>query len=252
MIEVAHLFKSYGSVRVLDDVSLSLPAGGVTALIGPNGAGKSTLLSIVARLLEPDRGTVHVDGLDVFATPGAVLARRLAILKQHTQITPRLTVAELVAFGRFPYSRGRLTREDAERVADAIAYVDLTAVQDRVIDVLSGGQRQRAFIAMVLAQDPTCLLLDEPLNNLDMKHAAAIMRLLRRAADDLGKTVVVVIHDINFASCHADRIVAMKEGRLILNDTPAAVMRPDVLRDVYDMDIAVHDIDGARIAAYYR
>ena len=252
MIKVANVSKSYGTTRVLDDVSLSLPKGGLTALIGPNGAGKSTLLSIMARLLSPDAGTVHVDGLDVFATPGAVLARRLAILKQNNQITPRLTVAELVAFGRFPYSRGRLTREDAERVSDAIAYVDLSAVQDRLIDELSGGQRQRAFIAMVLAQDPACLLLDEPLNNLDMKHAAAIMRLLRRAADDLGKTVVVVIHDINFASCHADRIVAMKEGRLILQEAPAAVMKPEVLRAVYDMDIAVHEISGMRLAAYYR
>lgn len=252
MIEIAHVSKSYGATRVLDDVSLSLPAGGLTAVIGPNGAGKSTLLSIVARLMVPDHGSVHVDGLDVFATPGAVLARRMAILRQANQITPRLTVGELVAFGRFPYSHGRLTREDGEKIEEAIAYVDLAGLSDRLLDELSGGQRQRAFIAMVLAQDPACLLLDEPLNNLDMKHAAATMRLLRRAADELGKTVVVVIHDINFASCHADRIVAMKDGRLAFSGGPDEVMREDVLRSIYDMEVAVHEVNGARLGAYYR
>ena len=252
MIEVAHVSKSYGAARVVDDVSFRLPAGGLSAVIGPNGAGKSTLLSIMARLLQPDAGTVRVDGLDVFTAPGNALARRLAILKQNNQITPRLTVAELVAFGRFPYSHGRLTREDAERVEEAIAYVDLSEARDRGIDELSGGQRQRAFIAMVLAQDPACLLLDEPLNNLDMKHAAATMRLLRRAAEDLGKTVVVVIHDINFASCYADRILAMKDGRLLLEETPEGLMRTEVLRAVYDMDITVHEVAGQRLAAFYR
>ncbi len=252
MIEIEHLAKSYGAARVLDDVSLSLPAGGLTAIIGPNGAGKSTLLSIAARLLRPDSGRVRVDGLDVFATPGDVLAKRLAMLRQSNPVTPRLTVEELVGFGRFPHSRGRLTVEDMARIAEAIAYVDLTAYAGRLIEELSGGQRQRAFIAMVLAQDAASLLLDEPLSNLDMKHAAATMRLLRRAVDELGKTVVVVIHDINFASCYADRIVAMKAGRLCVEGPPDDIMREEVLAAVYDMPIRVRDIDGQRLATYYR
>ncbi|MFG1343282.1 ATP-binding cassette domain-containing protein [Xanthobacter autotrophicus DSM 431] len=252
MIEIEHLSKSYGATRVLDDVSLTLPAGGLTAVIGPNGAGKSTLLSIAARLLAPDAGRVRIDGLDAFETPGHVLAKRLALLRQSNTITPRLTVEELVGFGRFPHSRGRPTPEDARHVAEAIAYVDMTGLATRLLDELSGGQRQRAFIAMVLAQDPACLLLDEPLNNLDMKHAAATMKLLRRAADELGKTVVVVIHDINFASCYADRIVAMKDARVRLQGSPGEVMREEVLRDIYDMDIRVRELDGHRLGAYYR
>ncbi|MFG1418646.1 ABC transporter ATP-binding protein [Xanthobacter sp. V0B-10] len=252
MIEIRNLSKSYGAARVLDDVSLDLPPGGLTALIGPNGAGKSTLLSIVARLMPASAGRVTLDGRDVAATPGAELARRLAILRQDNAVTPRLTVEELVAFGRFPHSRGRLTAEDREKVAAAIGYVDLAPLGGRFLDELSGGQRQRAFIAMVLAQDTDYLLLDEPLNNLDMKHAAATMRLLRRAADELGKTVVVVLHDINFASCHADRIVAMKDGRLAFQGPPDALMRHEVLRAIYDMDIAVMEVDGARVGLFYR
>jgi len=252
VIDIRNVSKSYGPARVVDDLSLRLPAGGLTAIIGPNGAGKSTLLSMVARLLAPDSGRITVDGLDVNTTPGPVLAKRLAILKQANEMALRLTVAELVAFGRFPHSRGRPTAQDREKIAEAIGYVDLAGLADQPIDEMSGGQRQRAFIAMVLAQDPACLLLDEPLNNLDMKHAAATMRLLRRAADELGKTVVVVIHDINFAACHADRIVALKAGRLCFAGTPDELMRPEVLRAIYDMDVRVYEVDGMRLGAYYR
>src|SRR5690606_5466437 len=162
-----------------------------------NGAGKSTLLSIVSRLIPADEGTVTVDGMDVATTPGERLARRLAVLRQDNHLSVRLTVRELVAFGRFPHSGGRLTARD-HRLAD------------RQLDQLSGGQRQRAHVAMVLCQDTDYVLLDEPLNNLDMRHAVHMMRRLRRMADDFGKTVVLVVHDINFASCHSDTIVAMK------------------------------------------
>lgn len=252
MIEIAAVRKTYGDFVALDDVSLSLPAGGLTAMIGPNGAGKSTLLSIAARILSMDAGRVSIDGFDVTQTPGEVLARRLAFLQQNNQVTPRLTIAELVAFGRYPYSKGRLTAEDHDKMAEAIAYVGLDDLRHRYLDELSGGQRQRAFVAMVLAQDTDVLLLDEPLNNLDMKHAASLMRLFRRAADDLGKTVVVVLHDINFASAYADRIVAMKEGRIVCHGTPDEIMQSEVLNSVYDMDIAIHQIDGMKLGLFYR
>ena len=251
MIDIRNVTKAYGETVVVDDVSLSLPAGGLTAIVGPNGAGKSTLLSMVARLTAMNAGSVRIDGLDISSTPGDVLAKKLAILRQDNHVTPRLTVEELVSFGRYPHSKGRLTIEDKAKVDAAIGYVEMETLRARFLDELSGGQRQRAFVAMVLAQDPDCLLLDEPLNNLDMNHARAMMQLLRRAADDLAKTVVLVIHDINFAACYADRIVAMREGRIVFNGTPDDIMRPDVLRSVYDMDIAIHEMNGVKLGMYY-
>ena len=251
MIEIRNLSKAYGRVPVLRDVSLVLPRGGVTALIGPNGAGKSTLLSIMARLVAPDTGSVSVDGMDVTATPGPELARRLAILRQENHLVARLSVRDLVAFGRFPHSRGRLTDADRGAVDRALGYLDLAPLADRFMDQLSGGQRQRAFVAMVLAQDTDYILLDEPLNNLDMKHARGMMRLLASAARGLGKTVVVVLHDINFASCNADRIVAMQDGAIFANGPVAEIVTPDLLSRLYDMEIPVEEIAGRRLALYY-
>ncbi|WP_435743566.1 iron ABC transporter ATP-binding protein [Nocardioides sp. SYSU DS0663] len=251
MIEVAGVTKSYGAVRVVDDVSLRVPVGGMTSLIGPNGAGKSTLLSMVARLLPVDSGRITVDGIDVNRASSAEVARRLAILRQDNHVPLRLTVRELVAFGRHPHSRGRTGPADAEHVARALRHVSLLDLADRYLDELSGGQRQRAFVAMVLCQDTDYVLLDEPLNNLDMKQSVEVMRLLRRAVDELGKTVVLVLHDINVASAHSDRIVAMRAGRVAADGTPREVLSPDVLRDVYDLDIDVHEVGGHRFGLYW-
>ena len=142
-------------------------------------------------------------------------AKRVAILKQANHLNVRLTVRELVSFGRYPYSKGRLNEEDDKFVDQALEYMNLTDMQDKFLDELSGGQKQRAFISMVIAQDTEYILLDEPLNNLDMKHSVQIMKILRKLVDELGKTVVIVLHDINFASVYSDRIVALKDGRLV-------------------------------------
>ena len=251
MIVASEVTKTYGATSVVDGVSLTLPSGGVTSIIGPNGAGKSTFLSMVSRLMAMDKGTVTVDGLDVTNAPSDVLARRLSILRQENHMTARLTVRDLVSFGRYPHSKGRLTVDDKRHIEEAITYLNLTDLSERFLDELSGGQRQRAFVAMVLCQDTDYVLLDEPLNNLDMKHAMGMMKLLRRAANELGKTVVLVLHDINFASWYSDYIVAMKEGRVV-NQGPAKLMiNPAVLSDIYDMDIKVHEIGGQRISLYY-
>ncbi|MBP2268592.1 iron complex transport system ATP-binding protein [Pseudarthrobacter sp. PvP004] len=251
MITVRNLTKRYGGTTVLDDVSCEIPRGGITSIIGPNGAGKSTLLSLVSRLQPMDAGRISVAGLDVAATPSKELAKTMAILRQENHLTMRLTVRDLVAFGRFPHSGGRPTIEDLEHVDEAIRQLDLTSMADKFVDELSGGQRQRAYIAMVLAQDTEYLLLDEPLNNLDMKHSVEMMRLLRRLADELGKTVVLVVHDINFASCYSDTILAMKNGRLIHQGAPSDIMRAGMLYDVYDIDIRIEEIDGNRIGVYF-
>ncbi|WP_024818524.1 iron ABC transporter ATP-binding protein [Arthrobacter sp. 31Y] len=251
MITVRNVTKRYAGTTVLDDVSCEIPRGGITSIIGPNGAGKSTLLSLISRLQPMDAGGVSVAGLDVTATPSRELAKTMAILRQENHLTMRLTVRDLVAFGRFPHSGGRPTVEDLEHVDEAIRQLDLTSMADKFVDELSGGQRQRAYIAMVLAQDTEYLLLDEPLNNLDMKHSVEMMRLLRRLADELGKTIVLVVHDINFASCYSDTILAMKNGRLIHQGTPSDIMRAGMLYDVYDIDIRIEEIDGNRIGVYF-
>jgi iron complex transport system ATP-binding protein len=207
--------------------------------------------SMVSRLLAMDKGSVTVDGLDVTTTPSDQLARRLSILRQDNHLTSRLTVRDLVTFGRFPYSKGRPTLDDKAHIDRAIDYLNLGPLADRYLDELSGGQRQRAFVAMVLCQDTDYVLLDEPLNNLDMKHARSMMQILRAAATDLGKTVVLVLHDINFAAWYSDTIVAFRDGRLRVAGPVEAVIRADVLHDIYDMDIQVHEVDGRRICLFY-
>lgn len=244
--------KAYGGKRVVDDVSFTLTQGGVVSLIGPNGAGKSTLLSMMSRLLPMDAGRVLVDGLDVAAVEGKVLARRLAVLRQENHFVSRLTVHDLVGFGRYPHSRGRLTSVDRDKIESAMDFLDLGGLADRFLDQLSGGQRQRAYVAMVLCQDTDYVLLDEPLNNLDMRHGVAMMRLIRRAADELKRTVVLVVHDINFASAYSDRILAMKDGRLVHDGAPADIMVPDILETVFDIPVHVERVRGHAIGVYYR
>ena len=251
LIELCGVVKRYGPAVVVDGVSLTIPRGGVTALIGPNGAGKSTLLSIIGRLLPADGGRVWVDGLDVAAAPGPALARRLSILRQENQAAVRLSVRELVEFGRFPYSQGRLTAADRRPVQQALEFMELEELAGRPLDRLSGGQRQRAFIAMCLSQDTDYLLLDEPLNNLDLRHAAQTMALIRRLAAELDKTIVIVLHDINFASYHADRIVAMQDGAIVADGPPPEVITAEGMVALFGLAAPVHTFAGQPLAAYF-
>ncbi|MBB3021550.1 iron complex transport system ATP-binding protein [Microvirga lupini] len=251
MIEVANATKTYGDTIVVRDVSLTIPRRGITSIIGPNGAGKSTLLSMISRLMPMSAGTVTVEGLDVTSTPSDVLAKRLSILRQDNRIASRLTVRDLVEFGRYPYSKGRLTVEDRDHASRAISFLGLELLADRFLDELSGGQRQRAYVAMVLCQDTDYVLFDEPLNNLDMKHAVGMMKLLRQAADALDKTIVLVLHDINFASCYSDYIVAMRDGTIVRHGTPDAIMTSAVIQEVYGMNVEVQEIRGRKISVYY-
>lgn len=252
MIEVNNVSKRYGETVVVNGVSLTIPSGGITSIVGPNGAGKSTLLAMISRLLPMSQGSVTVAGLDVTRTDTAELAKRLSILRQDNHLQLRLTVRDVVAFGRYPHTRGRMTLEDKKHIDQAISYLNLQDLSERFLDELSGGQRQRAFVAMVLCQDTDYVLLDEPLNSLDMKNSVDIMRILRRAADELGKTVVVVLHDINFASCYSDLIIGMRNGEVACAGSPETLIQPHVLKDLYDLDVAVHDIEGQRLCVHYR
>lgn len=250
MIEISDLTKRYGAATVVDHVSLTIERGGVTAIVGPNGAGKSTLLSIVGRLLAPDEGTVLVDGLDVAGVKSDLLARRLAILRQDHRVPVRLTVRELVSFGRFPH-RDATNGDHEAHVDRAIESLGLAPLQRRRLEELSGGQRQRAFIATVLCQDTDYVLLDEPLNSLDMRHAIDTMRIVRSLADDLAKTVVIVLHDVNVAAAQADRIVAMRGGCVVADGTPGVIVRPHVLDDVFGVHVDVRVIDGRPVALHF-
>ncbi|MEC0331861.1 ABC transporter ATP-binding protein [Paenibacillus macerans] len=251
MIKVRGASKRYGGKKVVDNVTLDIAEGKITSFIGPNGAGKSTLMSMVSRLIAKDEGEIIISGKEIGSWNSRELAQKISILKQSNHINLRLTVRDLVAFGRFPYSQGKLTKEDQRYVDEAIQYMDLAPMQHKYLDELSGGQKQRAFIAMVIAQDTEYVLLDEPLNNLDMKHSVQIMKVLRRLTDELGKTVVLVIHDLNFASCYSDYIVALKNGVVVREGTKDEIIDPAVLREVYEMDIPIENIGGNRICVYF-
>lgn len=251
MVVVKGVTKRYNGKTVVDNVSLTIPKGKITSFIGPNGAGKSTLVSMMSRLLSKDQGEVYIDGKEISEYKSNELAKKLSVLKQTNHLNIRLTVRDLVGFGRFPYSQGRLTKEDQAIIDQSLAYMELEDLADRYLDQLSGGQRQRAFIAMVLAQDTEYIMLDEPLNNLDMKHSLQIMRVLQRMVDELGKTIVLVIHDINFASCYSDYIVALKDGKVVNEGEKTSIINEQVLKEVYDMDIHIETIRGNRIGIYY-
>ncbi|MGP9536506.1 iron ABC transporter ATP-binding protein [Brachybacterium sp. AOP43-C2-M15] len=254
MITIDAVRKQYTSVSgtvEIGPLDLEIPSGGVTALVGPNGAGKSTLLTMVGRLLGIDEGAIEVAGYDVSSTASKDLAKILSVLRQENHFITRLTVRQLVGFGRFPYSQGRLTRLDEQKISEAIDFLDLDDLEDRYLDQLSGGQRQRAYVAMVLAQDTEYVLLDEPLNNLDMRHSVQMMGRLRDAARQLGRTIVVVLHDINFAAHYADHIIAMKDGGVVEAGPVAEIMDGTVLTRVFDTPVQVIDGPTGPLAVYY-
>lgn len=252
MIRLSEVVKRYSADVQIGPISLELPAGGIIALVGPNGAGKSTVLTMMGRLLAPDEGRVEVGGLDVHRTPSKRVATKVSILRQENHFVTRLTVRQLVGFGRYPYSAGRLTADDEAKISEAIDFLNLADLEQRFLDQLSGGQRQRAYVAMVLAQDTDYLLLDEPLNNLDAQRSVQMMQQLRRAADDLGRTIVIVLHDINFAAAYSDYIVAMENGRIAVHGTPDEIIRDEVLSAVFHTPVTVIDGPNGRFAAYHR
>ncbi|MBZ2195687.1 iron ABC transporter ATP-binding protein [Occultella gossypii] len=251
MITLTNVRKSYGDEVTIGPVDLQIPTGGITALVGPNGAGKSTLLTMIGRLMGMDQGAIEIAGFDVASTASKDLAKIVSILRQENHFITRLTVRQLVGFGRFPYSKGRLTQHCEDTISKAIDFLELTDLEHRYLDQLSGGQRQRAYVAMVLCQETDHVLLDEPLNNLDMKHSVQMMRHLKRAATELGRTIIVVLHDINFAGQYADHICAVKDGRVVEFGTPAVIMTDEVLTRVFDTDVQVIDGPNGALAVYY-
>ncbi|TDX32747.1 iron complex transport system ATP-binding protein [Modicisalibacter xianhensis] len=235
------LHAGYESRRVLDGVDLTVAEGKLTVLLGPNGSGKSTLLKTLARTLTPNAGRVCLDGQDIHRRNTREVAQRLGILPQGPSAPEGLTVRQLVAMGRFPHQR--LWRQDAEQdnraIREAMDYADVTDFAERSVDALSGGQRQRCWIAMVLAQETDLILLDEPTTFLDLKVQVDLLELLVRLAHDKGRTLLVVLHDLNLAAAYADILIMMRQGRIEHSGPPETVFTSAHLKQVFDLDAHV-------------
>lgn len=252
MITAENLYKKYGDRVVLDGLNIEFPKGKVISLIGGNGAGKSTLLSVISKLVAQDEGKVFITKEEIRDITSKDFATKLSFLRQSNHTHIRLKVKELVSFGRFPYNRGkRMSAEDEQKIAEAISFMELEDMTDQFLDELSGGQRQRAYLAMILAQDTENILLDEPLNNLDMKYSVQIMKTLRDFAHKKGKTVIVIVHDINIASQYSDYIAALKDGVVCHFGTTNEIIKPRILKDIFDIDFEVILNRGCRFCLYY-
>jgi iron complex transport system ATP-binding protein len=226
---------------VIDGESINIPVGKITALIGPNGSGKSTLLKTLARQLKPEFGHVIIDGREIATLPSTELARKLGILFQENVAPNDLTAEELVFYGRHPHRRffESLTPDDNAAVEEALRLADLLELRHRQISHLSAGQRQLAWIAMAVAQQPHYLLLDEPTTFLDLAHQFDVMDLIRRLNRDLGKTIVLVVHDLNLAARYADHIFALRDGKIIASGSPREVLTVEKLRQVFDVETVI-------------
>jgi iron complex transport system ATP-binding protein len=237
VIETHHLELSYDSVPVIDALDVHVPAGKITALVGPNGCGKSTLLRGLARLLKPKGGSVLLDGKDIHAIPTRELAKRLGILPQGPVAPEGLTVRELVAQGRYPHQSWlqQWQADDESAVNKALHITGMAALAERPVDALSGGQRQRAWIAMTLAQETEIILLDEPTTFLDLSHQIEVLHLLERLNRDEGRTIVMVVHDLNHATRHAHHIIALRKGQIAAAGDPKAVVTHDLLHSVFNV-----------------
>jgi iron complex transport system ATP-binding protein len=225
----------YDDQIVIDHLDIGIPPGKITAIVGSNGSGKSTLLKAFARILTPFEGCVYLDGQQVHATPTRELARRLSILPQKAQAPEALTVGELASYGRYPHRRWLrgADKDDERMVAWALDIVGLTELRERPVHSLSGGQQQRVWIAMTLAQGASYMLLDEPTSHLDACHQLEVMELLARLNRDEGKTIVMVLHDLNLAARYAHHMIALKDGCIALTGAPQLVMTAETLRTVF-------------------
>lgn len=237
---------------LLEGLTFDLPAGRSIALVGHNGSGKSTLLKLMARQQAPGAGSIRFMGEPLEHWNARAFARRLAYLPQYTPVAPGMKVRELVALGRYPWhgALGRFGVKDAAKVEEAIERTGIAALADRLVDTLSGGERQRAWLAMMVAQDAGCLLLDEPISALDIGHQLEVMTLVRDLARDTGMTVVTVLHDINMAARFCDLIVALHSGRVLTISTPQDIMTPDALQRIYNvrMDVMQQPQGGYPVA----
>jgi len=231
----------YGDRLIVKELSVAIPDRRITTIIGPNGCGKSTLLKAMTRILQPQSGSVVLDGKSISRENTKLLARKLAILPQTPEAASGLTVGELVSYGRYPHQQGfgRLTKRDYEVIDWALQVTGTSDYKTRTVDALSGGQRQRVWIAMALAQETEMIFLDEPTTYLDLAHQLEVLELLQRLNEEERRTIVMVLHDLNQAARFSDYIVAMKDGRIVKAGAPKEIMRRDVLKQVFRIDAEI-------------
>ena len=243
-----NLVLSYGAATIVDHVSLHIPEGKVSAFLGPNGSGKSTIFRALARLLRPKHGTVIMDGAAIGSMTTKQVARKLAILPQQPVTPESITVEDLVWYGRHPHRKPLVASgaADREAVEWAIRATQLEGLRAHPVDALSGGQRQRAWIALALAQDTSILLLDEPTTFLDLSHQLEVLELCAELNREQGKTVVMVLHDVNLAAEYCDHLFVIKNGQVFTQGSPEEVLTCELIRDVFDVDTQVipHPVSG--------
>ena len=240
-LEAKQLTLGYDSTAIVRNLNLVIPTGKTTVLVGANGCGKSTLLRGLAKLLKPKSGIVYLDGKDISKLKAKTIAKKLGMLPQSPTAPEGLTVKDLVAMGRYPYQSWtqQWSKEDESKVAEALEITTMTELSDRALDSLSGGQRQRAWIAMVLAQDTDILLLDEPTTFLDLSHQVELLDLLDELQEIKGKTIVMVLHDLNLSCRYADYLVAIQQGKVYTTGTPEQVMTQETVRDVFNLECRI-------------
>lgn len=240
-LETKQLTLAYDSAPIIRNLNLAIPAQKITVLVGANGCGKSTLLRGLAKLLKPKSGIVYLDGKNISQLKAKTVAKKLGMLPQSPVAPEGLTVRDLVAMGRYPYQSWlqQWSEDDDKQVAEALEITTMTELADRPIDSLSGGQRQRAWIAMVLAQDTDILLLDEPTTFLDLSHQVELLDLLDELQSSKGKTIVMILHDLNLSCRYGDYLVAVQEGKVYAMGTPEQVMTEEMVRDVFNLECRI-------------
>lgn len=240
-LKVEQVDIGYSNALIIEGLSVSIAKNKITTIIGPNGCGKSTLLKAISRILKTKSGAVYLDGNAIHKLGTKEVAKKMAILPQTADAPGGLTVFELVSYGRFPHQKGfgALTKEDYEHIYWAIEVTGLNEFKDRPIEALSGGQRQRVWIAMALAQDTEILILDEPTTYLDLAHQLDILLLLQRLNEEEGRTIIMVLHDLNHASRFSHYMIAMKDGALLKEGTPEEVMTCPNLQLVFNIDASI-------------
>ncbi|MBZ5750097.1 MULTISPECIES: ABC transporter ATP-binding protein [Metabacillus] len=240
-LSAEHLSLSYGSTRILDNITLKVPEGKISVIIGSNGCGKSTILRSLARLLMPQEGVVYLDGKVIHQQSSKEIAKKLAILPQGPEAPEDITVKDLCYYGRHPHKGlfSRQTPEDEAIVNRALSATKMTDFVDRTLDELSGGQRQRAWISMALAQDTDLLLLDEPTTYLDLAHQIEILELLRDLNRTHGRTIVMVLHDLNQAAQYADHLISIVKGKIYQEGPPEIVFTKNMIKEVFGLECCI-------------